>query len=119
MVLQQSPAKAAVYGITTASTGITSVNVSVIDNTNMSHVLYTVPAELNTVQQPVGPEYVGMGDVTIYPTWKALLNPMPLGGNYTIVASCAGCTQTGEFSVVNITNVTFGDVWHCSGQSNM
>ena len=45
--------------------------------------------------------------------WKALLKPAAAGGNYSITAKCtAGCT--GEASIVD---VTFGDVWYCSGQS--
>lgn len=38
------------------------------------------------------------------------------GGNYTITALCTGCVNVTR---VTITNVTFGDMWYCSGQSNM
>jgi len=51
--------------------------------------------------------------------WKALLKPTAAGGNYSVFAECTGCTGTGEYSNATISNVTFGDVWHCSGQSNM
>jgi sialate O-acetylesterase len=50
------------------------------------------------------------------PTWKALLQPMAAGYNYTVTAVCTGCNAT---EPVSITNVAFGDVWFCSGQSNM
>ena len=32
---------------------------------------------------------------------------------------CTGCTANGEYENATITNVTFGDVYHCSGQSNV
>jgi sialate O-acetylesterase len=50
------------------------------------------------------------------PTWKALLQPTPAGGNYTITATCTGCG--GGAKPAQIENVAFGDVWICSGQSN-
>ena len=58
-------------------------------------------------------------DIGPYFGWKALLKPTAAGGNYTIFAECTGCTGTGEYSNATISNVAFGDVWHCSGQSNM
>jgi hypothetical protein len=70
--------------------------------------------------QPVGPEFAGMHS-TAGPhfAWKALLKPTAAGGNYTLFAKCTGCTGSGEYSNATITNVTFGDVYHCSGQSNV
>merc|ERR1712190_454296 len=44
--------------------------------------------------------------------WKALLKPAPAGGSYTIKVSDGTDSAT-------ITDVTFGDVWYCAGQSNM
>ena len=44
--------------------------------------------------------------------WKALLPPAEAGGSFTITAS-AGT------EAVSIRRVTFGDVYFCSGQSNM
>ena len=40
------------------------------------------------------------------------MNPMEEGGPYTINATYGECTIT-------LDNVLFGDVWICSGQSNM
>ena len=54
-----------------------------------------------------------------YATWKAYLNPTAAGGDYTITANCTGCGGDPKYWGASITNVTFGDVWHCSGQSNM
>ena len=50
------------------------------------------------------------------PAWKALLRPMESGGSYTISAQCTGCAGN---ATIAIADVTFGDVWYCSGQSNM
>jgi len=44
----------------------------------------------------------------VLPEWR------PAGGNYTFMLSCTECPNK-EI----ITNVTFGDVWFCAGQSNM
>lgn len=126
MVLQQAPAKSAVYGIAVGTP--TAVTVTVTDVTSGSS--YTVDAEFNTTKQPFGPQFVGGEDGYAsepdsayiggpHQTWKAFLKPTPAGGNYTISAHCTGCTESGTYSDINITNVAFGDVWHCSGQSNM
>ena len=88
-------------------------------------VLYVVPATLNSTQQPFGASWGerpnaagGCFNPWCKPlsTWKALLKPTAPGGSYTITATCAGCT--GKASAA-LTRNTFGDVWHCSGQSNM
>ena len=47
-------------------------------------------------------------------TWKALLAPAAAGGLYSASAACAACENT---SATTIVNLTFGDVWVCSGQS--
>ena len=54
-------------------------------------------------------------------TWKALLKPTPAtsGGTpteYTITATCTGCSGN---ATETLTGVVFGDMWYCSGQSNM
>ncbi|KAJ9456119.1 hypothetical protein DIPPA_18272 [Diplonema papillatum] len=45
--------------------------------------------------------------------WRAQLPPTPVGGIYTITVACSPCGNA------SIADVTFGDVWYCSGQSNM
>ena len=128
MVLQRAPAQAAVYGYldTAAATGV-SVTVS-----SGGVPLYTVQAELNVTMQPFGdgwgarpcpkavcPPY-DMATFTPFstplPTWKALLRPTEAGGNYSIIATCAGCGDGAK--PAQITNVVFGENWLCSGQSN-
>eukprot|EP00039_Didymoeca_costata_P005967 m.86252 g.86252 ORF g.86252 m.86252 type:complete len:759 (+) comp13049_c1_seq1:108-2384(+) len=44
--------------------------------------------------------------------WKAVLAPMTAGGSYTIEAKTPN-------TVISISRVTYGDVFICSGQSNM
>jgi hypothetical protein len=39
------------------------------------------------------------------PTWKALLQPTPAGGNYTITAVCTGCVSN---ATLTISNAIFG-----------
>lgn len=49
--------------------------------------------------------------------WKVLLPATQAGGDYTATASCtSGCTNS---TPVGLKHLTFGDVWVCSGQSNM
>jgi len=55
-------------------------------------------------------------------TWKALLPAQPAGGNWTVTASCKLCSSgvgPDGGSTVVLRNVAFGDVFFCSGQSNM
>ena len=48
-------------------------------------------------------------------TWKAVLRPMAAGGSYTITA-CGGPAAS---QCIVLRRVTFGQVFLCSGQSNM
>ena len=48
-----------------------------------------------------------------YARWKAELPVQKSGGNYTLTASSP---QLGSNSSARIVDVTFGDVWFCSGQ---
>ena len=50
-------------------------------------------------------------------TWKVMLAPHgAYGGNATVSAACANCKNS---TPAVISNVMWGDVWICSGQSNM
>lgn len=104
------------YGIVVGNP--TSVKVTVTDMATQSS--YEIDAEFNTTHQPWGPQFIGgesgyaeKGPFVGGPhmTWKAYLKPTAAGGNYTISAACTGCTEDGSFSNINISNVTFGDVW--------
>ena len=101
-VLQREPAKAAVYGVIFGARSGTTVTVDV--GSAGGAKLYSVQASvvLTEKQMPGGQ----------YAKWKAFLKPATAGGNFTISASCASCTNT---TVSSISDVTFGDVWFCSG----
>jgi hypothetical protein len=134
MVLQRAPSQAAVYGFLPNGTATAAVNVSMYDSATGQLVASSIAA-VNATSQPFGdgwgarpcpkavcPPY-DMQPFTAWPeplpSWKALLPPMPPGGDYFIVATCtSGCAGNGNFTI-SITNVTFGDVWFASGQSNM
>ena len=100
MVLQMAPAKTAVYGpLGSGSSAGAKVSVTV------------APASADTVAD----SYTVSGTVTADGQWKAYLKPTAAGGSYTITAKCdSGCTGS-----VTLSDVTFGDVWYCFGQSNM
>jgi hypothetical protein len=49
-------------------------------------------------------------------TWKALLHPhAEYGGNVTLTATCSGCARGN--TTATLVDLTYGDVWFCSGQS--
>lgn len=130
MVLQQAPSQAAIYGYLPLGTGSgAAVTVTLTPSSGGAPV--SVAAALNVTQQPYGdgwgvrpcpkaacPPY-DMEPFTPWgvplPSWKALLPAMPAGGDFIVAASCTGCNGSAP---INVTNVTFGDVWYCSGQSN-
>jgi sialate O-acetylesterase len=45
-------------------------------------------------------------------SWEITLSPMPFGGPYIMKVE-------GKDNIVELTNILIGDVWLCSGQSNM
>jgi len=130
MVLQQHPSRAAIYGFLGDSCA--SIQVSIYNEETQALDVFT-DAMINSTHQPFGKDYGARpcskrdcppNDMRPFnpwnhplATWKVLLWPMPGGGNYTITAKClVGCSSC---QTASITNVTFGDVWYCSGQSNM
>ena len=55
-------------------------------------------------------------------SWRVALTPREVGGNVTITARSAATSSGGESTTTSnatLPDVTFGDVWLCSGQSNM
>eukprot|EP01060_Flectonema_neradi_P035146 TRINITY_DN637_c0_g1_i15.p1 TRINITY_DN637_c0_g1~~TRINITY_DN637_c0_g1_i15.p1 ORF type:complete len:687 (+),score=156.87 TRINITY_DN637_c0_g1_i15:46-2106(+) len=99
MVLQMEPEMSSIYGDAPLSSS--QIEVSVNDGKS---VVETVAAT-----------------VFADSTWKATLKPKPMGGSYLITATCkSGCTGLNSTtSVLNLQRVTFGNVYFCSGQSNM
>lgn len=90
MVLQQSPAKSAVYG--TVGAGGTAVVITIAGTADdgTEEATYTVDA-------------AATGGL-----WKAFLKPTLAGGSYTITAKCTGCKNT---TAAVLEDVTFGDLW--------
>ena len=91
MVLQQQPASACLYGTVGDPGG--SVRISIRSSSESSGFAANVST--------------GGG-------WKACLPPTAAGGDYTVTATCTGCTNT---TAAVLEHVTFGDVWYCSGES--
>eukprot|EP00040_Diaphanoeca_grandis_P010748 m.55060 g.55060 ORF g.55060 m.55060 type:complete len:657 (+) comp22015_c0_seq2:53-2023(+) len=94
MVLQRQPAKAAVYGMVAAGMAgkLLTVSVMAVGGGASYNITATISADKTG--------------------WKAFLKPTSTGGNYTIIVSDG-------VNTANISDVTFGDVWYCGGQSNM
>ena len=132
MVLQMAPAQSAVYGFLDFNASASGAVVRVT-LTPASGAPTTVTATLNATVQTFGPDWgvraLNASDCdgclppfnpwnTPLASWKALLPPQAAGGNYTITAVCTGCSPQAPSSV-SISNVAFGDMWYCTGQSNM
>ena len=135
----QREAKSAVYGVVVGATASTKVSVSMSGSADDGSVLAAAPIPA-TVDMSTSAAFG-------YARWKATLPEQKAGGNYSITAACAG--KCGNQSSVTISDVgspphpirpahrsppvpptaaalkprsaqvTFGDVWFCSGQSNM
>jgi hypothetical protein len=101
MVLQQSPAKACVYG--TIGAGGMGATVKLESSDDELTTSYEVNATIIDAPTPG------------FKLWKACLKPQATGGEFKATATCTGCTNTTDDT---LTNVVFGDVYYCSGQSN-
>lgn len=120
MLLQRAPAMAAVYGFLDFGASIAGAGVRVTLTPDSGSPTTTVVAALNATAQTFGPEW-GVRPCASCPdinnpfnpfgplaSWKALLPPMPAGGNFTVTASCEGCLAAFP-STVSISNIVFGD----------
>ncbi|MBN3300473.1 SIAE acetylesterase, partial [Amia calva] len=91
MVLQRAPERAVLWGYGTDAAKVTITVLGIQQNT--SHTV--------TVEKRI---------------WRVTLDPMKPGGPYLLRA----VQQSAEgVQVRNLTDVLFGDVWLCGGQSNM
>lgn len=97
MVLQQAPKSAGLWGYADTSQIGKPVQILLKNITG-------------TVQKLEG--RVSKSDVIPKALWSVQLKPVPVGGPYTITVQV-------ENDTVSISDVLFGDVWLCSGQSNM
>jgi sialate O-acetylesterase len=113
MVLQRAPAQASIYGFANGAAAV-SITLSGSD-----HLSRGVASTIHSAAVHDG-------------AWKVMLPPKMAGGSYQIALSCGSSSSTtkrdGERSdgdvmvpavVPPLEDVTFGDVWYCSGQSNM
>ncbi|XP_066921153.1 sialate O-acetylesterase-like [Clytia hemisphaerica] len=98
MVLQRAPQQATIWGYSLQGAKIT---VSV--------------AGTNTVLGQTVVNTVGQNGV---PTWLVKLNAVPAGGPFNLVITQHGVIGVPP-QVIYLLDVYFGDVWLCSGQSNM
>ncbi|KAM5132008.1 sialate O-acetylesterase-like [Mantella aurantiaca] len=92
MVLQQQPACAVIWGYGEPGAGVT--------------VLLMRGSEI------ISKTVVAINGEAV---WKVLLPPMEYGGPYELVAQ----QFTQNVTSIQLTDILFGDVWVCSGQSNM
>jgi len=101
-VLQRAPARAALFGALAAPPAAAA------------HVTVNV-------SDAVSGWFASFGaDVAPDGTWKVLLDARPAFGNISVAAACdAGCASPADTAVSTLTDLTFGDVWYCTGQSNM
>ena len=107
-VLQRAPAHAAVTGSVPAAfrpKGAAAVVTLVLTQ------LDPAPATNKTYTALINPDN----------TWKVVLDAHPTGGNFSLVATCSsGCVDTGPTNnTAAAVDLTFGDVYLCTGQSNM
>jgi hypothetical protein len=118
MVLQREPAKAAVYGSVLEPGATIEVTVS---SSGAGAPSYTIAAAV----MPAATTYHGPAGANYTAEWKVYLKPAPAGGSLTITAKCTqgcgsgGANGGGVRDVATIERVTHGDVYFCSGQSNM
>lgn len=99
MVLQREPLISHLFGAAVVSSvGISNGKISI--SVFSADVSYTLEATTG-----------------VNGTWKSFLKPQSAGGNFSVTVSFAyNASLTMKTA---ITNVTFGDVFFCSGQSNM
>jgi hypothetical protein len=114
---------AAVYGFCTEGSAVT-VAVSGTDG-NGATVGYSVRAAISPWKQTSGCNSTACIDPrTPLPpahgafTFRATLHPHPAGGHFTITARSAAASE-GANTTITLQRVTYGDVYFCSGQSNM
>ena len=102
-VVLQRDEKAAVYGVVVGAAASATVSVEMTGSTDAGEPL----GRAGPIAATVDPSTIAKFG---YARWKAELPVQKAGGNYTIVASSPGTNSS------TITDVTFGDVWFCSGQ---
>lgn len=101
MVLQQSPSKACLYGMLPPDG--TGAQIKLDKKNDATFAAYVVEAKIT-------PGASGG-------LWQACLAPQQgSAGTFTVTATCTGCSNK---TAAVLDEVVFGDVYYCSGQSNM
>lgn len=121
-LLQRSEAQgAAVYGFASSATKQVTVAVNGTNGAG-APISYVVTASVSPWSDTSGCNGTACIDPrTPLPshhgafTFKAILRPEKAGGTFTITASEAGDAS----SAITLERISFGDVYFCSGQSNM
>ena len=109
-VLQQAPQSAALYGVVVSPSGGLDVTTLAVNVTLSRDGLGVVVA--------AAAQFVDVVNAS-YAHWKAVLPPQAGSAQpHTIALSCSGCPG-GEGVVRSLRDVLIGDVYLCSGQSNM
>ncbi|CAI9596903.1 unnamed protein product [Staurois parvus] len=93
MVLQQQPARAVIWGYGEPGAGLT---------VSLEYGVKALYATMMTINADEG-------------VWRVLLPAMEYGGPYHLVAE----QTTVKTTTIYLKDLLFGDVWLCSGQSNM
>ena len=111
-VLQRAPAAARVYGVVEGTRSPSSrtpqISITVTkDNDPTGSSAYTIAAQ-----------HVEVVNAT-YARWRATLRPgLVSAGAHTIAATLATSDAAAAAAGAKISNILFGEVWLCSGQSN-
>lgn len=100
MVLQRAPQRAAVFGTATPGAAVT---VSVAGPGGFAWSSAPAPVARSADASQDG-------------TWKVILPARGAGFGYSVAATCDGCPNA---TAAALAGVGFGDVFLCSGQSNM
>eukprot|EP00937_MAST-01D_sp_MAST-1D-sp2_P002517 g2517.t1 len=109
-VLQQAPQASALYGVVVSPDGG-------LDATTLA-VNVTLSRDGVGIVATSAAQYVDVVNAS-YAHWKAVLPPQPGSADpHTVALSCSGCPG-GEGVVRSLHDVLIGDVYVCSGQSNM
>ena len=109
MVLKAAPSASAIYGaVRSPHSQQLSVTVSIADG-ETGKLLYSVNAVLSSDPRSV--------NSTIF---RAVLRPTPATTQpHTITATCNGCGNVTTPASAKLERVVWGEVFFCSGQSNM
>jgi hypothetical protein len=95
-VLQRAPAAAVLYGSVKSGSPPGSDVTVTLNSTDGSNQIFH-------------------GSVAVDGTWRVQLSPQPTGGNLSATVACAACKGARKTTIYDL---TFGDVYYCSGQSN-